>query len=157
MTGEGITWRCAVCDNDNPLALQTCSVCGASFAETVKPKVERPERDPNTAALYSLFMPGAGHWYVGMKGQAVARALVGVEIVIVTLIMAVSGPAGLAVLLGLLAFGMWGVTAHDAYREARNESDSVLIKDRVLLYLVLGVLALIMIAVVFTGLQARGG
>src|SRR5688500_17304443 len=73
VTETGILWTCSRCDAENPLESQICEVCGAPFAETVRPKVERIQRDPGTATLISLFFPGAGHAYLGQWGQAVAR------------------------------------------------------------------------------------
>src|SRR5687767_7513179 len=51
VTDEGISWQCNRCDNMNPLDAQVCSVCGTSFADVVRPESNKPERDPNMAAL----------------------------------------------------------------------------------------------------------
>src|SRR5687768_16998688 len=73
VTEEGIRWTCQRCEAENPLEESICAVCGTTFADSMRPPVERPVRDPNTVAMFSLFFPGAGHWYLGLKGSAVAR------------------------------------------------------------------------------------
>lgn len=157
---EGIKWKCSVCDQENALDLQYCAVCGVAFAEAVKPKQEpRPQRDAGTAALFSLFMPGAGHAYLGLWPQAVTRAVVSLWVLLVVVAGLIQGdiPGSglLAAVFGLASFILWAVSAHDAYREARGETRQVLLKGRMYLYVVLGLLALLFILLLFSGLTAR--
>lgn len=105
-------------------------------------------------AMYSLFMPGAGHWSMGLKAQAVARGIVSVWVVLVALLAAVAGATLMAVVFGVAAFGLWMASAHDAYREARGETHMVLLKPRVFVYLVLGLLMLMIVLLVSAGLRA---
>ena len=60
----------------------------------------------------------------------------------------------LGVVFGIVAFVLWGVAAHDAYREARRESAMVILKGKVFLYLVLGLLMLMVVLLVTAGLRA---
>ena len=155
----GVQWRCALCETENPIEASHCVACGASFAETVRPPVpERPLRDPNTVALVSLFFPGAGHAYIGLWGQAIARAVTTVWVAVVVLISAlqggVAGSGAIPILFSLVAFCLWVVGAHDAYREARFESHLVILKPRYFLYLVMGLLLLLFAAVVAASLRA---
>ncbi len=156
---HGVVWTCSRCDTENPLDSQICSVCGTSFAEVVRPKVERPERDPGTAALVSLFLPGAGHGYLGLWGQAVARAVLSLWVIFVVVISLLQrGQAGSTLIsgvFGLAATGLWAVAAHDAYREARNEQSLVLLKGKGFLYVVLGLLVLLLVLLMSSGLRAR--
>ena len=158
---EGITWRCATCGSDNSLEESICSVCGATFADTFRPPEERPARDPAKAALYSLFFPGAGHAYVGMWGQAVARGVLSAWVLLVTLVgildRDVPGSLIMALLFGLASLGLWAVAAHDAYREAANESGQVLMRGRRFLYVVLGLMALLFLMMFIAMMTARGG
>ena len=156
---HGVVWTCSRCDTENPLDQQVCSVCGTTFAEVVRPKEERPERDPGMAAMVSLFFPGAGHGYLGMWGQAVARGVLHAWVLFVVLIAVVQrgpGSAPIGIVFGFAATGLWAVSAHDAYREARHESSQVLLKGKVFLYLVLGLLVLLLILLMSSGLRARG-
>ena len=159
VTEAGISWTCNQCETKNPLEAQYCSVCGTTFAEVVRPKPERPPRDPNLAALLSLFFPGAGHAYVGLIGQAVARGVISVWVVSVVILSIVaggkSGSNSLAIVFGVVATMLWMLAAHDAYREARGESAMVLLKGKFFLYLVLGLLMLLFAMLVGAGLSAR--
>jgi ribosomal protein L40E len=156
---DGVVWVCSRCESENPLEIEACRVCGSTFAETVNPKVERPERDGGTAALLSLFIPGAGHAYVGLWGQGIARAVLSVWVMVVVLVSFLQrGEAGaslIAAVFALVAFALWAVAAHDAYREARREETLVVLKGRVFLYLVLGLLVLLLVLLTVSGLSAR--
>ena len=155
---EGITWTCRVCDSVNPFELRTCSVCGATLAATLRePEQERPERDPGKTALMSLFLPGAGHAYLGLWGQAVARAVTSLWVLFVLLATALE--QGLAaptpVIFGIASFGLWAVAAHDAYREAQHQPGAVLLKGRAFFYAVLGLIGLSIVMVLVTAMSVR--
>ena len=150
----GISWTCSRCETVNPLDASVCSVCGTTFADVIRPPDDRPERDPNTVAMYSLFFPGAGHWYLGLTGQAVARGVLSVWVVLVAILAAIAGSMLMGVVFGLVALGLWIAAAHDAYREARHESAAVILRGRTFLYLVLGLLLLMVVLLVAAGVQA---
>lgn len=154
ITETGIVWTCTRCETANPLDASVCSVCGTTFADVIRPPDGRPERDPNTVAMYSLFFPGAGHWYLGLKGQAVARGVLSVWVVLVAVLAGVAGSVLMGVVFGLAALGLWIAAAHDAYREARSESAAVILRGRIFLYLVLGLLLLMVVLLVAAGIQA---
>ena len=139
-----ITWVCKWCEARNLLAEQSCSVCGASFGEVLKEEKQQVARDPGTVALISLFFPGAGHAYMGDWGQGVARAVVSIWAVLVCFFAGVQGGKGmlLAVAFGVIAFCLWVISAHDAFREASGSPALALIKSGHFLYLVLGLLGL---------------
>lgn len=146
VAGDGITWSCRRCDAVNDLAEGTCTVCGTPFADVLRePGPGRRERDPGTSALLSLLCPGAGHAYLGLWGQAIARAVVSGWVALVVLFAALQGgPRSLPTILvfGAAAFGLWAIAAHDAYREARGEGNATVLKNRHFLFLVLGLLGM---------------
>ena len=156
---EGIKWVCATCGTPNSIDASACATCGATFADTVRPKVERPQRDPAKAALFSLFFPGAGHAYVGMWGQAVARGILSAWLLLVTLVglldKKVPGSLFMATIFGLAAFGLWLITAHDAFREASNDTNLVVLKGKRFLYVVLGLMALLFVVMFAAMMSAR--
>ncbi|MGH2702060.1 MAG: hypothetical protein ACRDJ2_09840 [Actinomycetota bacterium] len=154
---DGITWTCKECDTANPFDAQECSVCGTPFGALLRePEPERPTRDPNAVALISLFFPGAGHGYLGLWGQAIARAIVSAWVMLVTIVAGVQGGVGfMTFLFGAIAFGLWLVAAHDAYREATGATGEVLLKNGYFLWVVLGILALMMGMFVMQALQAN--
>ena len=158
-TDDGILWRCSSCDTENRLEEPTCTVCGIPFAEAVQPPApERRQRDPGTTALISLLFPGAGHAYLGLWAQAIARAVVSVWVVFMALFFAIGGNDGsmpVALLYGAAGFALWVVAAHDAFREANGESKLVLLHGRRFTYLVLGLLSLLLAALFLTALTNR--
>jgi hypothetical protein len=156
---RGVVWTCSRCGTENDLHHPACSVCGTSFAEVVQPKPERPQRDPGMAAMLSLFLPGTGHAYQGLWGQAVARAVLSLWVVFVAVVSVLEG-SGLgsrlvAIVFILAGFALWGLAAHDAYREARNEPGQVLLKGRGFLYVVVGLLLALLLLLTIGGI--RGG
>ena len=159
VTEAGITWKCDQCETVNPIEATACSVCGTTFADIVRPKSERPERDPNMAALISLILPGAGHMYLHLWPQGIARAIVSMWVVSVVLVSLIAGGKNntttVAVTFGIVATALWLVAAHDAFREARGEGDQVLLRGKIFLYLVLGLLMLLFFLLVSAGLGAR--
>lgn len=156
---RGVVWTCSRCDNENPLDSQVCEVCGTRMADVVQPPPERPQRDPGMAAMVSLFFPGAGHGYLGMWGQAIARGVLSLWVILVVFVSLLQRGEGGSTLIGivfaLVATALWAAAAHDAYREARNEPSMALIKGKVFLYLVLGLLVLLMVMLTASGLSAR--
>ncbi|MFN2526200.1 MAG: hypothetical protein ABR505_08045 [Actinomycetota bacterium] len=148
VTELGVMWTCSVCEARNMLDNQTCAVCGTRFAEVVEPKETlRPERDPAMTTLVSFAFPGAGHAYLKMWGQAVTRAVLGLWLILVVFVTGVQegvpGSAAIAIVFGIATLGLWAVSAHDAYQEARGEPAAVILQGKVLFYSVLGLLGLL--------------
>ena len=158
-TEEGILWRCSSCDTENRLEEGACVVCGTGFGETFRPPAPpRVRRDPGTTALISLFFPGAGHAYLGMWPQAIARGVVSVWVAAMSLFFAVGGKRGampIGILYGLVAFALWMVAAHDSYREANDQPRGVLLYGRRFTYLVLGLLVSLMGSMFLTAFSGR--
>ena len=158
-TEEGILWRCSSCETENPLEQPSCMVCGLAFAESIRPPAPpRQQRDPGTTAMISLFFPGAGHAYLRLWPQAVARAVVSVWVMLMALFFAIGGKSGstpVAFLYGIAAFALWAVAAHDAFREANNEPRQVILHGRRFTYLVLGLLMLLLASLFLTAFSNR--
>jgi ribosomal protein L40E len=156
-TGDPVTWTCRLCETPNPLAANVCEVCGSSFADTMRPQATVVTGDPNQAALYSLFWPGAGHAYLGQWGQALARAIMSAWVILVTafLLLGAGGGASkiFAFVFALAATALWLGAAHDAHREASGQQSLVILQGRRYLYVtgsLLGLLFLMLMAVATT-------
>ena len=150
---KGITWTCGKCDSVNDFSANTCAVCGATFAEAIKPpEPDRPPRDPNMAALVSLFLPGAGHGYLGLWGEAIARAVISTWAVFVTIFLMTQDGKGtlMAIVFGVIATGLWVVAAHDAFREAAGLTNQVILKRKFFIWVVMGLLMLSVLMVLVT-------
>ncbi len=162
VTTEGVSWACAQCGSANPLEADECSACGAPFtAIMVAAGPAKAARDPGTAATWSLVFPGGGHVYVGLLGQAIARALVSLWVIAIAAFSASQrGPGATVVLVVfcLVAFGLWILSAHDAYREAELDPGAVILRGRRFVFLVLALLLLLTTVLVVAGLAgARTG
>ena len=157
--GGVVLWACPRCATENPLTQDECSACGAAFVEMVRPpEPPRKERDPGTAALVSLFWPGAGHAWLGRWADAITRSVLTAWVLLVIVVTALQeGPGSGAVLtvFAVAAAGLWAVTAHDAYRTARGEDAFVLLKGKMVLYVVLGLLLVLMGLLTVAGFSAQ--
>ena len=116
------------------------AVCDATFADLIHgPRRELPVRDAGTVAILSLVLPGAGHAYLGLWAEGVARAVLSIWAVTAFLAFALAGPRVLvAGFFGTVSLLLWAVSAHDAYRQARGEAASVILAGRAFLWVVLG-------------------
>ena len=158
VTGDRIEWTCSRCGTVSDIEDGVCPICGASLNDALRPsQSDRPTRDPNNAALLSLFLPGAGHAYVGLWGQAIARAVISVWLAAVVLLMGAQGSGGMALLFGLVAAVLWGITAHDAHREATGKPNAIILKPRYFLFFVLGTMGLVMALLLLQGLSRVSG
>lgn len=158
VTDEGIFWTCRACETENPLESEYCSACNTPFREVLQtPESTRPPRDPGKTALLSLFLPGAGHAYLGMWGQAVTRFVLSMWVIFTAIMGAIQQRGGtvIAVVFGLASFGLWGASAHDAYREAEGKPGMALLKGKMYMYIVFGLLLVLLVLLVGAGFQAR--
>ena len=153
----GITWACKHCDTMNSIDTDECSSCGMPLADLLRaPAESRPRRDPNTVALISMIWPGAGHGYLGEWGQAIARAVVSLLVLVVAgLSYAQTGLGPMTAAFSGVSFVFWAVTAHDSFQEATNAPSRAVLKGRSLLWLVMGILMLLMGMLVIEGLQVN--
>jgi hypothetical protein len=157
---EGVRWTCSVCGEENALAASVCATCGTTFAASLRPpETIAEDKNPSTAALLSLLFPGAGHLYLDLVAQAVARAVVTAWVVVIAAVAAFAEGSGMArmisLVFGVIALALWAVNAHDAYREANGERFAVILKGRMYTYLVVGIIGLLMLMMTFAALQAQ--
>ena len=152
-TEPPVSWTCRLCETPNHLTANTCEVCGATFADTMRPPGPKITGDPNQAALYSLFWPGAGHAYLGQWGQALARSIMSAWVLVVTAFLLFGASGGgskvFAVVFGLVATALWLAGAHDAFREASGQQSLVILHGRRYLYVtgtLMGLLFLMLLA-----------
>jgi hypothetical protein len=148
------TWPCPTCGEDNPIELDTCAVCGTSFAQLLRQEEERPVVAPRDAFLWSLTFPGVGHAKVGRAPDGIARGTLFVLTFGLALVIVVSGvstgPVFAVVLLLLVAaLTLYLGSAAEAYRIA--DGGEPFLSARALLW---ATVALIMIAVSLLAMSA---
>jgi ribosomal protein L40E len=140
VSGDRPAWDCPVCGERNPIEATTCSTCGTPFTRLFEQPVERPEIEPQTAAVWSLVWPGLGHWKAGYRGEAIARIVLFAWTfgTLVALVVSRFGKGGLGATLPLFALflasaaAVYVLSALDAYRLAGGGPP--LVSSRVLLW-----------------------
>lgn len=156
--GRMPTWPCPSCGNDNPIELDSCAVCGTAFAKLFKDEEEEaPHVEPRVAMLWSLALPGLGHWRLGRRLDGTARMVLFVWTAGTTLVLFLSrsGKGGLGSLasLVLLFLGsaaiLYVVSVLDAYRIASGETPVV--SPRMLLW---GSAALVLLSTILATVVA---
>ena len=146
------TWVCTVCETSNPLEDQHCSACGTSIFTAFGAADEEPiEVDPQRALLRSVLFPGLGH---ALAGQGLlGSAIGGVTLMALGfgIALAASDAGSYGWPLILLAVAIWVAAALDAFRIAGGETDSVLLRPRVVTALVGLVMIVVILAAFLRG------
>lgn len=145
-----------MCGERNSLELDACARCQTPFRRLFEEPKHRPEIEPGTAVLWSLLLPGLGHWKAGYRADAVARmVLIAWTLGTVLLVLLSRSDAGfgsgfpLFVLYLVAAVAVYVVSAADAYRLAAGGEP--LVSSRFLLWASAAlVLASIFIATLIT-------
>lgn len=144
-------WPCPVCETRNPIALDFCATCGASFAALMRQDPILAKVDPGEAFRRSLLFPGLGHRLVpGRAIDGFSRGVLFAMLLIATLMLGFSGVhAGAVFLLFLLYLAatvlVYFVTAFEASRLAQG-GDPV-VSSRTLLWATVGILLLSVVVV----------
>jgi double zinc ribbon protein len=144
-------WPCPVCESKNPLDMDICATCGASFASLMRQEVSRNVVDPRVAFRRSLLFPGLGHRLVaGREVDGFARGILFGMLLIATLMLGFSGVrSGAVFYLFLLYLGasvfVYVTTAFEASRLAAGGQP--LIPSRTLLWATVAILFLSIVVV----------
>ena len=162
-TADGSTvpmWPCPVCDARNPIELDFCATCGASFASLMRQETARVRVDPRVAFRRSLMFPGLGHRMIpGREVDGFARGVLFAMLLIATLMLGFSGVHAGAVLFLFLVYLaasvlVYVMTAFEAARLA--EGGEPLVSSRALLWATVAILIMtIVIVAVVIGTAAR--
>jgi len=144
-----LSWTCPVCER-NPIEGSVCPVCGTPFARLFEEPEPVPHVEPQTAAVWSLVLPGLGHWKVGRRPDALARMVLFAWTfgTMAVLLASRFGKGGLGptfalfILFAAAAAAVYVLSAVDAYRAAAG--DPPLVSARALLW---GSAALVVLSV----------
>jgi hypothetical protein len=153
-------WPCPVCDTRNPMELDFCATCGASFASLMRQETARVRVDPRAAFRRSLMFPGLGHRMIpGREVDGFARGVLFAMLLIATLMLGLSGVHAGAVQFLFLVYLtasvlVYVLTAFEASRLA--EGGEPLVSSRALLWATVGILIMSIIVVALViGTAAR--
>jgi len=144
-------WPCPVCESKNPLDLDICATCGASFASLMRQEASRPAVDPGVALRRSLLFPGLGHRLVaGREVDGFARGVLFGMLLIAALMLGFSGVHSGAVFLLFLLYlvatvFVYVLTAFEASRLAQGGQP--LVPSRTLLWATVAILFLSIVVV----------
>jgi hypothetical protein len=151
--GKAPTWPCPACGNANAIELDTCSLCGTSFAALMRQDEAPPHVEPKDALGWSLIYPGLGHRKLGRGLDGLARGVLFTMLAAMVLIIVVSGvtTAGLLGVLALyllMALIVYLGSAYEAYRIA--EGGQPLVTARALLWATVGIIMLSVVLLALT-------
>ncbi len=155
-------WTCTICGAVNPVAEDVCRDCGTSLFDSLRRsegdarQQALQDKSSNVAAALSL-VPGAGHFYLGMVGQGVARFILFIWWFGSAAVLPDSrGPVAIVrVLLFLGAMALILVTAFDSYRAVEEPGSGPILDRRLMLYSSLAVVGLLVAGVFSTVVSAR--
>jgi hypothetical protein len=156
---DGLEWACVACETYNPMAASTCVVCGTSFTARFADAGDDESVDWDDAFRRNLLLPGLGHMAAGRTGSGIGRALLfGVWLLGWIAITVGGGGRGLTAATPLLA-GVVVVYVGSLVDIRRvQHGNPELLAGRTLLWLVVGVTALLMVStVVAAGVGTSGG
>lgn len=160
--GEGLLWACPQCDMENPLEAPACVRCGTPFRDLFQEEPARPSVEPSRAAALSMMFPGLGHRALGRTAEGLARAVVFLWTIgmgVAILVSAGGVDAGPFRPLLLILFGgaaiVYATTVADAQRIARG--DGPIMTTRMLLYGSMGLMFVIVVMLVVSGMRASQG
>lgn len=154
-------WVCPSCEQENPLALERCQVCGTPFASLFREPEREPRIPPSSALIWSLVWPGLGHVKAGRRVDGVARMVLfawtsGTVLVLLVSRSGLGRAAPLLWLYALAALALYAVSAVDARRLAGGEDPVV--GPRPLLWASVALIVLsIVLATLLTLPVVRGG
>ena len=144
-------WPCPICDSRNPIELDFCATCGASFASLMRQETSVVKVDPRAAFRRSLLFPGLGHRMIpGREVDGFARAVLFAMLLVATLMLGLSGARSGPVLLLFLVYlvasvSVYLLTALEASRLAQGGDP--LVSSRALLWATVAILLLSIIVV----------
>ena len=144
-------WPCPACGHRNAIELNLCAVCGTSFARLFQDAEPGPRVSPRDAAVWSLALPGLGHWKSGRPLDGIVWMAISLWTVgtVVLMLLSRTGSTGLGPTIPLLVLFvaamvvLWVTSALDAHRIASGVRP--LVTSRALLW---GSVALVILSVV---------
>lgn len=153
-------WTCPACGERNPIEAVRCAVCATPFARLFEEPEPVSGIDPQMAAIWSLVLPGLGHWKVGSHLDAIARLVLFAWTfgTLAVLLAARFGKGGMGatfplfVLFLAAATALYVLSAIDAHRIASGNDP--LVSSRVLLWSSAGLIVLSVLMATFVTLPA---
>jgi hypothetical protein len=154
------TWPCPVCETDNPIEVDACTVCGTTFGSLLSISPRRDAAGPREALVWSLVYPGVGHQRLGLGLDGLARGILFTMTAGMALLLALGGGGRgttfvVFLLYLLLAIGTYALTAWEAYRVAQG--GALFVPSRPLLWVTVGLIMVSVVALAVTVVASNSG
>jgi ribosomal protein L40E len=162
--GGSLMWTCPACEATNPIDSGACGRCGSAFTSFfAQPQKAAVRSVPSGRAVaLSAVLPGLGHWALGRAGAGVARAILYVWTLGLSILLLARPPvAGRAVvrMVGIVfvlaAAGVWLVSMLETMRLADGDERPVL-PPHALTWLSAGLSVLLVLGLLGSALAGRG-
>ncbi len=134
--GAEPTWICPACDTPNPIEATACSRCGSAFTSFLSEGREPAPRKasaPGRAVALTAVLPGLGHVSLRRVGLGVARAMLYLWSLGLSLLLLIRPPAAgrtvvrlVGVVFLLSAAGVWIVSMMETMRLAEGDERPVI-------------------------------
>jgi ribosomal protein L40E len=158
-----LRWTCPACEAANPMEAAACVRCGSAFSSLFgAPRNPGPARASGKGALIaSAIVPGAGHWLLGARAEAVARGVLYVWTLGLSVLLLVRPPGvgrgivrGVAVIFGIAAAGVWLLSFLETARLAEGHRRA-LVPPRTLTYVASGLSGLLFAGLIVAAMAGR--
>ena len=163
--GGDPTWICPACDTPNQIEATACSRCGSAFTSFLSEGREARATKPvprGRAVALTAIVPGLGHWSMGRAGLGLARGLLYVWTLGLSLLLLIRPPAaGGAVvrLVGglflLAAVGVWMLAMMETMRLVEGD-DRPVIPPNALTWVAAGLSVILFMGLLGAALAGRG-
>jgi hypothetical protein len=159
---RAVGWTCSVCQTINVVEDDVCVACGSSLFESLKRAETMDERrtfeGKNAYVAAGLsFMPGLGHFYLGLAGEGIIRIILFAWWFGFVLILPDrSGPmGGVRVILLVASIALILISAIDSYRSIEEPGSVPILSRKVILYSSLTVVGLLVAGAFSSVVAAR--
>jgi len=128
--GKEPVWTCPACETENPLSASACERCGSKFVSFFAGARDEAPRGSRSAAIgFSAALPGAGNWIYRQSGPAVARAVMYLWTVGISIMLLGFPPRnarglvrGVGAIFALAAATVWAVSMLETLRLSEGDT-----------------------------------
>jgi ribosomal protein L40E len=161
--GEVLLWRCPACDASNPIEASVCGRCGSAFAMFLRdPVPSRPPVAAGSAIAINCILPGTGLWRFGRRGDGVARAILYVWTVGLSVLFLVRPPSSgggavraVGAVFALAAASVWLVSLMETMRLADGDERPML-PNGTLTWFSAGLTGVLFLGLIAAAMSGRG-
>jgi hypothetical protein len=140
-------WTCSRCAAENTYAQDACPTCGTSLFEPLAERRKAIKTVDEKSVILSAAVPGGGFFRLGLNGAGVARLLL-VAWALGTALFLPGRVMALKILFLLAGLAVWAVSASDALATRRGATSGVILRNKAIVGVVVGLLLVLFIGMV---------